>query len=238
VAGTVPGSGVSLVASNLAATLARTHSEAVLVCAALRDSIAPELFGLAEDGRGLAEVVAGRATVGEVARGPAVAPGLWVIPPGADLTLAEYNLQYDTAKAMTAQLRRDARFVIIEAQATEDGADTFALAEFADAAVLTVETLRSTREEASAAIERLHRMRTPVAGVAVLPAVPRKLDVRAPQRGPAREEERRPVQSGSGSDGSPAGRGPISTLTGTGRPQSAGRSAERYGNAADHTPES
>jgi capsular polysaccharide biosynthesis protein/Mrp family chromosome partitioning ATPase len=239
VVGTVPGPGVSLVASNLAATLARTHSEAVLVCAALRDSIAPALFGLAEDGRGLAEVVAGRATVGEVARGPASAPGLWVIPPGADPTLAEYNLQYDTAKAMTAQLRRDARFVVIEVQATEDGADTFALAEFADAAVLTVETSRSTRDEASACIERLHRMRTPVAGVAVLPAVPRKLDVRPPQRGPAREDERRPVQGGSGSDGSSAGRGPISALTGTGRPPSTGgRSADRYGTAADNTPES
>src|SRR5205085_6287773 len=93
VAGASPGPGASVVAANLAATLARTHSEAVLVCAALRDSVAPELFGLA-DGRGLAEVLAGQATVGDVARGPASAPGLWVIPPGADTSLAEYNLQY------------------------------------------------------------------------------------------------------------------------------------------------
>jgi len=237
VAGTVPGPGVSLVASNLAAALARTHSEAVLVCAALQDSVAPELFGLAEDGRGLAEVVAGRATVGEVARGPAAAPGLWVIPPGADPTLAEYNLQHDTAKAMTSQLRRDARFVVVEAQATEEGADTFVLAEFADAAVLTVETTRTDRDDASECIERLHRMRTPVAGVAVLPAVPRKLDVRPPQRGPA-HDDRRSVPSGPGSDGSQAGRGPVSALTGTtGRQQPAG-GRDRYGNAADHTPES
>jgi capsular polysaccharide biosynthesis protein/Mrp family chromosome partitioning ATPase len=238
VAGTVPGSGASLVAANLAASLARTHSEAVLVCAALRDSIAPELFGLAGDGRGLAEVVAGRATVGEVARGPASAPGLWVIPPGADPALAEYNLQHDMAKAMTSQLRRDARFVVIEAQATEDGAETFSLAEFADAAVLTVELSRTTRDEASGCIERLHRMRTPVAGVAVLPAVPRKVDVRPPQGGRG-GDDRRSVQSGPGSDGSQTGRGAVSALTGTpGNRQQPGGRSDRYGNAADHTPES
>lgn len=238
VAGTVSGSGSSLVAANLAASLARTHSEAVLVCAALRDSIAPELFGLAGDGRGLAEVVAGRATVGEVARGPASAPGLWVIPPGADPMLAEYNLQHDMAKAMTSQLRRDARFVVIEAQATADGAETFALAEFADAAVLTVELDRTTRENASACIERLHRMRTPVAGVAVLPAIPARVDVRPPQGGRGRDDDRRSVPAGPGPDGSQAGRGAVSALTGTPGRQQPGMRPDRYGNALDHTRES
>jgi capsular polysaccharide biosynthesis protein len=181
VAGASPGPAVSVVAANLAATLARTHSEAVLVCAALRDSIAPELFGLA-DGRGLAEVLAGRATVGEVARGPASAPGLWVIPPGADTSLAEYNLQHDTAKALTTQLRRDARYIIIEAQSNEDGADTFALAEFADAALITVEAQRTTRTEGDTCIRRLRQMRTQLLGAAVLPPVKAGVSVRPPQQ--------------------------------------------------------
>src|SRR5579863_2948523 len=179
VAGTSPGPAASVVAANLAATLARTHSEAVLVCADMRDSVATELFGLT-DNRGLAEVVSGRATVGEVARGPAGIPGLWVIPPGADTSLAEYHLQYDTAKALTAQLRRDARYVVIEAQAGDDGADTFALSEFADAALLTVEVNRTSREEAGNAITRLHRMRTPIVGAAALPTLGR-ISVRPPQ---------------------------------------------------------
>ena len=94
---------------------------------------------------GLAEVVAGQATVGEVAHGPADVPGLWVIPPGADLSLVEYHLQHDTAKALRIiQLRDDARYVIIEAQATQDGADTFARAAyFADTALLTIEAEQS-----------------------------------------------------------------------------------------------
>jgi len=180
VAGASRGPAGSVVAANLAAALARTHSEAVLVCAALRDSVAPELFGL-PPGRGLAEVLAGQATVGEVASGPASAPGLWVIPPGADTSLAEYHLQHDTARALTAQLRRDARFVVVEVQAKEDGADTLALAEFADAALLTVEAQRTSRDDAQAAIWRLRQMRTQLLGVAVLPPVREGVTIRPPQ---------------------------------------------------------
>src|SRR5579863_1305682 len=182
VAGTSPGPAASVVAANLAATLARTHSEAVLVCADMRDSVATELFGLT-DNRGLAEVVSGRATVGEVARGPAGIPGLWVIPAGADTALAAY-LQHDTAKALTAQLRRDARYVVIEAQAGDDGADTFALAEFADAALLTVEVSHTSREEASNCVTRLRRLHAGIAGAVVLPRVGPDLIIRPPDPGP------------------------------------------------------
>jgi uncharacterized protein involved in exopolysaccharide biosynthesis/Mrp family chromosome partitioning ATPase len=184
VVGASPGPAVSVVAASLAATLARTHSEAVLVCAALRDSVAPELFGLAPGGRGLAEVLAGRATVGEVARGPAGAPGLWVIAPGADPTLAEDHLQHDTAQALTAQLRRDTRFVVIEAQSGGDGADTLALAEFADAALLVVEAQRTTQTEGQACIRRLRQIRTQVLGAAVLAPVRPGVTVRPPQPAP------------------------------------------------------
>jgi capsular polysaccharide biosynthesis protein len=180
VAGTTPGPGASVVAANLAAALARTHSEAVLVCADMRDSVAPELFGLS-DSRGLAEVVAGLATVGEVVRGPAGLPGLWVIPPGSDTSLAEYYLQDDTARALTSQLRHDARFVVVEAQATDEGADTFALAEFADATLVTVEIERARQDDARVCLRRLDRMRVPVLGAAVLPPIGDRYTVRPAQ---------------------------------------------------------
>jgi uncharacterized protein involved in exopolysaccharide biosynthesis/Mrp family chromosome partitioning ATPase len=189
VTGATPGPAASLVAANLAAALARTHSEAVLVCADLRDSIASELFGLAS-GRGLAEVVAGQATVGEVAHGPAEVPGLWVIPPGADLSLVEYHLQHDTAKALTTQLRHDARYVIIEAQATQDGADTFALADFSDTALLTIEANQTRRAQVNDATRRLNRMRIPLLGAALLPPVSPKITIRPPQPSQARPAPR------------------------------------------------
>jgi len=200
VAGATPGPGTSVVAANLAAALARIRGEAVLVCADLRDSVAPELFGL-PGGHGLAEVAAGLATVGEVVSGPPGLPGLWVIPPGSDVSLAEYHLQYDTARALTSQLRRDARFVVIEAQAGDEGADSFALAEFADTAVLTLEVERVRRDEAGLAIRRLGRIRVPVLGAAVIPPITGRVAVR-PAQPPAR-----PALSGAGgrppADGGP-----------------------------------
>ena len=187
VAGTTPGAGGSVIAANLAATLARTYSDVVLVCANLDDNVAPEMLGV-EEGRGLAEVLAGRATVTDVARCPAEVPGLRVITPGAETSLAIYQLQHDRAQALTSQLRRDARFIIIEVQATEDGADTFALAEFADVAIVTVEIPRTTRLSAGESIRRLRQLRTPILGAAVLSAISPKAVVRPPRQGQQRLE--------------------------------------------------
>jgi hypothetical protein len=125
--------------------------------------------------------MAGLATVGEVARGPASVPGLWVIPPGADPSLAEYHLQHDTAKALTNQLRRDARYVIIEAQATADGADTFTLADFADTALLAIESNQTRRVQVSDVIRRLHRIRVPLLGSVLVTPLSRQMTIRPPQ---------------------------------------------------------
>jgi capsular polysaccharide biosynthesis protein len=242
VAGVTPGPAVSVAAASLAAALARTHSEAVLVCAALRDSVAPELFGLA-DGRGLAEVLAGRATVSEVARGPASVPGLWVIPPGADTVLADCGLQHDTAKALTTELRRGARFVIIEVQSSEDGADTLALAEFADGALLVVEAQRTTRPEGEACLRRLRQLRAQPLGVIVLPPVRPSVTIRPPQQtqpraGALPDEGRRVGESGR--DGGATLQRQMPSLSGTasnarqgGKLVHPGRSAEGYGDQVD-----
>jgi uncharacterized protein involved in exopolysaccharide biosynthesis/Mrp family chromosome partitioning ATPase len=233
VAGATPGPAVSVAAANLAATLARTHSEAVLVCAAMRDSVGPELFGLAPDGLGLAEVLAGQATVSEVARGPASAPGLWVIPPGADTSLAEYSLQHDTARALTTQLRRGAHFVVIEAQTTADGADTLALAEFADAAVLTVEVQRTTKTQVEASIRRLRQMRTPLLGAAVLPPIRSGVTVMPPQQDQMRPGDRRAAGEVPGRGGAALGRGQMSSSSGTASGASQDRDLVRPGRPAD-----
>lgn len=187
VTGASPGPGGSVIAANLAATLARTYSEVVLVCADMNDSVAPELLGL-DEGRGLAEVVAGAASVQDVARGPAAVPGLWVLTPGVDTSLATYYLQHDVARALTSQLRRDARYVIIEAQATDGGADSLAFAEFADAALVVAERDKTKRDEVADCVRRLEGLRAPVLGVVLQPAVGRSVKVRPPRQGqpPAR----------------------------------------------------
>ena len=203
VVGATPGPAGSVVAANLAVTLARTHSEVVLVCANMNSTVAPKLLGLG-DGEGLAELIAGSATVRDVVQGPAGMPGLWVITPGADPSLAFYHLQHDTGRALTSQLRRDARYVIIEAQAADDGADTFALGEFADAAVVTIEVARSTKSEATDCVRRLRQLRTPVLGAAVLPALGRRISVRPPRQAPPRPG---PGPGEPARDSAPAARG-------------------------------
>ena len=144
VAGTSAGPGGGVTAANLAAALARTHSEVALVCADLHASVIPELFHLGQ-GRGLAEVLGGNATVSEVARRPADFPRLRVVTPGVDTSFALYNFQHDATRDLIAELRRSFPFVVIEAQASGEGGDTFALAEFADAALIAVEVGKTKR---------------------------------------------------------------------------------------------
>jgi len=184
VAGTTPGPGASVIAANLALALARTQSEVILVCADLTGTVAPGLLGLGK-GRGLAEVISGSASAKEVVRGPADVRGLFVMTPGENISLAIDHLRHDTAQALMSQLRAKARYVVVEAQATDEGADTIALAEFADAAVLAVEVNRARLTDATESVLRLRRLRTPVLGAVVFPT----------PRGPFRAKPVRPAEA-------------------------------------------
>jgi capsular polysaccharide biosynthesis protein len=168
VAGTSAGPGGGVTAANLAAALARTHSEVVLVCADLHASVIPDLFHLGQ-GRGLAEVLGGNATVSEVARRPADFPRLRVVTPGVDTSFALYNFQHDATRDLIAELRRSFPFVVIEAQSSGEGGDTFALAEFADAALIAVEVGKTRQPEVTECLRRLDRLRTTVLGAVLIP---------------------------------------------------------------------
>lgn len=161
------GAAGSMVAANLAATLARTYSEVVLVCADMTSNVLPELFRLG-DGDGLTEVMAGSAAPADVMRTSPGVPGLWVIPPGADSSAGFYSFRYDIARSLMAELRDDARFVIIEAQASEGG-DVLALGEFADAALIVAEVPRTTRRQVADSVRRLRQLRAVVLGAVTLP---------------------------------------------------------------------
>jgi capsular polysaccharide biosynthesis protein len=169
VAGTSAGPGCSVLAANLAATLARTRSRVLLVCADPGDTVTPQLTGVADD-RGLAEVLAGTATVAEAAQQASEEPQLSVLTPGQDVSGALLNLQYEASRRLLSELRRDYRYVIVEVQSVGEDSSAFALAEFADAAVMAVETTLTTRPGAADCLQRLDRLRTSVLGAVVLPA--------------------------------------------------------------------
>jgi Mrp family chromosome partitioning ATPase len=163
------GSGVSgsTVTANLAAALAKTRSEVLVVCPDLRGTALPRLLGVQEDGRGLTDVVAGIATIREVTRRSAEVPGLGVVLPGTDSATVLSDVQNDVLHRVASELRSDAGYVVVEAPA--DGFDAFVLAEFADAAIVTVELNGTMRPEAAGCIQRLEQLRTAVLGAAVAP---------------------------------------------------------------------
>jgi succinoglycan biosynthesis transport protein ExoP len=196
VAGTSASQSGSAVAANLAAALVRTRADVVLVCAEPDDASMTHVLG-AGDGRGFAEILAGTATVGEVARQPAEAPGLSVITPGAGTATAHY-WRSDVSRRVMQELKVHAEYVVIEAAA--DAVEALSLAEFADGAIVVVEVEATRRAAASGTIKRLDVMRTAVLGVAVWPAVagrpgkPPAREPRPPQVGqpPVRAQDRRP----------------------------------------------
>ena len=171
VVGTNRRHGGSLVAANLAASLARTHSEAILVCA-VPASVAPAVFGLSPD-RGLAELIAAHASVAKVARQAPDNSRLRVITPGLDVPQGLCGIPYDLAQRLLSELRGEARYVVVEISAAAEETDTFTLAEFSDAALVVVEIDRTTRPAVAECLQRLDRLRTAVLGAVVLPPLPR-----------------------------------------------------------------
>jgi capsular polysaccharide biosynthesis protein len=199
-----PGPAAGVVAANLAAALARVRADVILVCADPRDTMTPALLGVGA-ARGLAEVLGGTATVAEVTRQAADVSRLEVISPGRDPAAAPGQVRHDVTERLVDGLRRDARYVIICGLASGDGADTFGLAEFADAALVVLELERTRRPELAACLRRLDRVQTPVLGAALLPEISAD---RGPRRGGAGRASAGRGSAGRGSAGrSSAGRG-------------------------------
>jgi capsular polysaccharide biosynthesis protein/MinD-like ATPase involved in chromosome partitioning or flagellar assembly len=211
VASSSRGSGASVVAANLAVAFTRTHAQVVLVCADLETSAVPALLRLTGD-RGLADVLTGAATLGEAMQRPADFPRLRVLPPGLETSLLASDFQYETIQRLVSELRRSTPVVIIEVPpATVDG-DAFAMAEFADAALVVVETGKTQWPEAEDCAKRLDRLRTMVLGAVLIPPVPRGDRLRQADQvarlvsGTRRPAEIAPAAPPGGVPGEPAGR--------------------------------
>jgi capsular polysaccharide biosynthesis protein len=167
VAGTAAGASTSVVAGNLAAALARTNDAVILVCPGREGT--PELLGMpgspwlgAPD---VAKLASGAMSLDQAAQRLPGLPGLRVVILGAGLS----DLPHEQARELTTQLRASADYVVVEAPRPRAGMDTFAVAEFSDAALLAVEVSRSRHPEVQDCISRLSRLAVTVIGaVAVL----------------------------------------------------------------------
>lgn len=172
VTGASRGSASTLVAANLAAALARTGSDVVLIGAHLPDSMvesAPlaRMLGVSVM-PGLSDLLAGRVSLVRVLQRTPRIPSLRVITTGGAATAAGL-MQSQRMRDTLETLRRQAGYIVIEAPSTSSSADAQSLASLADAAILAVELRRSRRPALLDAAEQLRRVGTPLLGAVVLP---------------------------------------------------------------------
>ncbi|MEV6844698.1 Wzz/FepE/Etk N-terminal domain-containing protein [Actinoplanes sp. NPDC051411] len=185
VTGASRGSAATLVSANLAAALARTGSNVVLIGAHLPDSVvdaAPlaRMFGVSAT-PGLSELLAGRVSLARVLQRTPRIPSLRVITTGGAATAAGL-MQSQRLRDTLQALRGQGGYVVIEAPSTSSSADAQGLASLADAAILAVELRRSRRPALLDAVEQLQRVGTPLLGAVVLPRLApiRAADVHGP----------------------------------------------------------
>ena len=172
VTGASRGSASTLVAANLAAALARTGSDVVLIGAHLPDSVvdaAPlaRILGVAAM-PGLSDLLAGRVTLARAMQRTPRIPSLRVITTGGTATAAGL-MQSQRLRDTLQALRHQTGYVVIEAPSTSSSADAQSLASLADAAILAVELRRARRPALLDAAEQLRRVGTPLLGAVVLP---------------------------------------------------------------------
>jgi len=172
VTGASRGSATTLVAANLAAALARTGSDVVLIGAHLPDSVidaAPlaRMLGVAAM-PGLSDLLAGRIGLHKAMQRTPRIPSLRVITTGGAATAAGL-MQSQRLRDTLEALRRQTGYVVIEAPSTSSSADAQSLASLADAAILAVELRRAKRPALLDAAEQLSRVGTPLLGAVVLP---------------------------------------------------------------------
>lgn len=174
VTGASRGVASTLVAANLAAALARTGSDVILVGAHLPDSVVDAAslattFGVAAT-PGLSDVLAGRVGLAEAVQHAPRIPSLRVVTTGGTASAAGLMQSQGLRDALDLLSARPG-YVVIEAPSTASSADAQSLASFADVAILAVELRRTRRPEVADAAEQLRRVGTPLLGAVVLPRV-------------------------------------------------------------------
>jgi len=150
------------VAANLAAALAMSGKNVILVCADLRWGRTHAIFGL-DNQLGVANVVNGDATLADALRKTEVRR-LHVLVGGQAYFDPSTVLESTAFRALLGHLRSEADFVVIDAAPVLASADTAAVAELGALILLVADARTSARADVRAAMNELGHVRDGVIG--------------------------------------------------------------------------
>ena len=153
--------GKTTVAGNLAVTAARTGLRVLLVDADLRKPSISQLFGV-ETPRGLSHLLAGEKLKVRV---DTAEPNLRIVGAGAIPPNPAELLASPRAATIWQQLRQQADLVIVDTPPVLSVADALEISHHADWVLLTVRYRQSREHQLLGALERLHRVGSPITGV-------------------------------------------------------------------------
>jgi capsular exopolysaccharide synthesis family protein len=157
--------GKTMLASNLALSIARTGRRTLLVDGDLRrPSVAP-LFGV-QEGPGIAEILRGEAVTGDCLC-PSAMPGLSLLPAGRCCRQAIQELAREGIEKMFRQLRESFDFIVVDSSPILPVSDSLLLGRLVDAVVFCVRPKVSRAPSVHAAHEMLSRLNIPVLGTVI-----------------------------------------------------------------------
>jgi capsular polysaccharide biosynthesis protein/MinD-like ATPase involved in chromosome partitioning or flagellar assembly len=203
VAGASDGPAGSIVAANLAVSLARMNLDTVLVCADPASS-GRQILELDPEAPGLSELLHGGLNVASLEQRPATGHGLRVIPPGVEAELTSEATQVFLTEQAIRQFRHSARFVVIDAPPMSSGSQAQTLARLAHVTVLVVELGTTTHDQVLRAARLIDLVGTRSIGMVAMPRVPVRREKRA---APARSGKRAAAATSTTSDAAAESRG-------------------------------
>ena len=233
VAGASDGPAGSIVAANLAVSLARMNLDTVLICADPASS-GRQILDLDPEAPGLSELLHGGLNVASLEQRPATGHGLRVIPPGVEAELTSEATQVFLTEQAIRQFRHSARFVVIDAPPMSSGSQAQTLARLAHVTVLVVELGTTTHDQVLRAARLIDLVGTRSIGMVAMPRVPVRREKRS---APAASAERATAATSTTSAAESRGFAPDRYGTSPTDRYDADRHSDPYGadrNGTDH----
>jgi succinoglycan biosynthesis transport protein ExoP len=157
-----PDEGKSILAWNLALSLARTDRKTLYVDANLVHPTLHRHFDLAES-PGLSELLRNEKTLPEALQRTSL-DNLWCLTSGACDELARQALDKDRLRKLLERARQEFDYVVIDTCSLQESVDPMYLAQRADATLLSLRNYRSRVNAVEAACQRLGMVGTPLLG--------------------------------------------------------------------------